>query len=64
MAKEKPIKPLIRALAEHIADDVIASHDAGYPKRKRLPREFYAEKLAEDAPPKVKPKRKGKGGNT
>jgi len=35
MAK-KPIKPLIRALAEHIADDVMASHDAKYPRRKRL----------------------------
>ncbi len=59
MAKE-PIKPLIRALAEHIADDVMASHDAKLPRRKRLSREFYAEKLAEDAPPKVKPKRRSR----
>ena len=59
MAK-KPIKPLIRALAEHIADDVIASHDAGLPKRKRLPREFYAEKLAEEAPAKARPKRRSR----
>lgn len=49
MAK-KPIKPLIRALAEHIADDVLASHDAGYPKRKRLPRRVYKEQLAEEDP--------------
>ena len=49
MAK-KPIKPLIRALAEHIADDVMASHDAKYPRRKRLPREFYQEQLAKEDP--------------
>jgi hypothetical protein len=56
MAK-KPIKPLIRALAEHIADDVIASHDAGYPKRKRLPRRVYKEQLEEEAPAKAKQKK-------
>ena len=49
MAK-KPIKPLIRALAEHIADDVMASHDAGLPKRKRLPKKFYEKVLEEEAP--------------
>ena len=49
MAK-KPIKPLIRALAEHIADDVMAAHDAGFPKRKRLPKRFYEEQLAEEDP--------------
>ena len=49
MAK-KPIKPLIRALAEHIADDVMASHDAEYPRRKRLPKEFYKAELAKEDP--------------
>ncbi len=49
MAK-KPIKPLIRALAEHIADEVMASHDAGLPRRKRLPREFYEDELAKEDP--------------
>ena len=49
MAK-KPIKPLIRALAEHIADDVMASHDAGYPRRKRLSKEFYKDELAKEDP--------------
>ena len=49
MAK-KPIKPLIRALAEHIADDVMAAHDAGYPRRKRLPKRFYEEQLAKEDP--------------
>ena len=53
MAK-KPIKPLIRALAEHIADDVMASHDAKYPRRKRLPKKLYEEMLEEEAPAKVK----------
>ncbi len=54
MAK-KPIKPLIRALAEHIADDVMASHDAEYPRRKRLPKKLYEEMLEEEeAPAKVK----------
>ena len=47
MAKRKP---LIRALAEHIADDVMAAHDAGFPKRKRLPRKFYKEHLAKEDP--------------
>jgi hypothetical protein len=60
MAKEKPIKPLIRALAEHIADDVIASHDAKLPKRKRLPRSFYEKELAKEEPAKVKPKRQSR----
>ena len=59
MAK-KPIKPLIRALAEHIADDVMASHDAGYPRRKRLPRKFYENELAKETPPKVEPKRQSR----
>ncbi len=59
MAK-KPIKPLIRALAEHIADDVLAAHDAGLPKRKRLPRRFYEEQLAKETPPKVEPKRRSR----
>ena len=58
MAK-KPIKPLIRALAEHIADDVMASHDAKYPRRKRLSREFYQKQLEEEAPAKAKPKKGG-----
>ena len=49
MAK-KPIKPLIRALAEHIADDVMASHDAKHPRRKRLSREFYKDQLAKEDP--------------
>ncbi len=49
MAK-KPIKPLIRALAEHIADEVMASHDAGFPKRKRLPKKFYEDELAKEDP--------------
>ena len=49
MAK-KPIKPLIRALAEHIADDVMASHDAKYPRRKRLLKEFYKDELAKEDP--------------
>ena len=49
MAK-KPIKPLIRALAEHIADDVMASHDAKYPRRKRLSTEFYKDELAKEDP--------------
>ena len=49
MAK-KPIKPLIRALAEHIADDVMAAHDAKLPRRKRLPRRFYEEQLAKEDP--------------
>ncbi len=49
MAK-KPIKPLIRALAEHIADDVMAAHDAGLPRRKRLPKRFYEEQLAKEDP--------------
>ncbi len=56
MAK-KPIKPLIRALAEHIADDVMASHDAKHPRRKRLSREFYQKQLEEEAPAKAKPKK-------
>ncbi len=47
MAK-KPIKPLIRALAEHIADDVMASHDAKHPRRKRLSTEFYKDELAKE----------------
>ncbi len=59
MAK-KPIKPLIRALAEHIADDVMAAHDAGYPRRKRLPKRFYEEQLAKETPPKVEPKRRSR----
>ncbi len=59
MAK-KPIKPLIRALAEHIADDVMAAHDAGLPRRKRLPRRFYEEQLAKETPPKVEPKRRSR----
>ena len=49
MAK-KPIKPLIRALAEHIADDVMAAHDAGYPRRKRLPKEYWEKELAKEDP--------------
>ncbi len=49
MAK-KPIKPLIRALAEHIADDVMASHDAKRPRRKRLSKEFYKDQLAQEDP--------------
>ena len=49
MAK-KPIKPLIRALAEHIADDVMAAHDAGYPRRKRLPKEYWEKELAKEEP--------------
>ncbi len=49
MAK-KPIKPLIRALAEHIADDVMASHDAKHPRRKRLSTEFYKDELALEDP--------------
>ncbi len=49
MAK-KPIKPLIKALAEHIADEVMASHDAGLPKRKRLPKKFYEDQLAKEDP--------------
>ncbi len=57
MAK-KPIKPLIRALAEHIADDVMASHDAGLPKRKRLSRSFYEKELAKETLAKARPKRK------
>ncbi len=57
MAK-KPIKPLIRALAEHIADDVMAAHDAGLPHRKRLSKEFYQTELAKEAPAKAKPKRR------
>ena len=57
MAK-KPIKPLIRALAEHIADDVMAAHDAGLPRRKRLPRRFYEKELAKETPPKAEPKRR------
>ncbi len=57
MAK-KPIKPLIRALAEHIADDVMAAHDAGFPKRKRLPKKFYEKELAKETPAKARPKRK------
>ena len=57
MAK-KPIKPLIRALAEHIADDVMAAHDAKLPRRKRLPKKFYEEVLEEEAPePARKPKK-------
>ncbi len=59
MAK-KPIKPLIRALAEHIADDVMAAHDAGFPKRKRLPKRFYEKELAKETPPKVEPKRRSR----
>ncbi len=59
MAK-KPIKPLIRALAEHIADDVMAAHDAGFPKRKRLPKEFWEKELAQETPPKVEPKRRSR----
>ena len=49
MAK-KPNLPLIKALAEHIADEVMASHDAGYPRRKRLPKEFYKDQLAQEDP--------------
>ncbi len=49
MAK-KPIKPLIKALAEHIADEVMASHDAGLPRRKRLPKKFYEDQLAQEDP--------------
>ncbi len=49
MAK-KPIKPLIRALAEHIADDVMAAHDAGLPRRKRLPKDFWEKELAKEDP--------------
>lgn len=59
MAK-KPIKPLIRALAEHIADDVMASHDAGLPRRKRLARSFYEKELAKEAPAEAKPKRRSR----
>ncbi len=59
MAK-KPIKPLIRALAEHIADDVMAAHDARLPRRKRLPRTFYEKELAKETPPKVEPKRRSR----
>ncbi len=59
MAK-KPIKPLIRALAEHIADDVMAAHDARLPKRKRLPKKFYEQELAKETPPKVEPKRRSR----
>ena len=49
MAK-KPIKPLIRALAEHIADDLMASHDAKHPRRKRLSRDFYKDELSQEDP--------------
>jgi len=59
MAK-KPIKPLIRALAEHIADDVMAAHDAKLPRRKRLPRRFYEKELAKETPPKVEPKQRSR----
>lgn len=55
---KKPIKPLIRALAEHIADDVMAAHDAGLTKRKRLPRTFHEKELAKETPAKARPKRK------
>jgi hypothetical protein len=57
----KHIKPLIQALAEHIADDVMAAHDAGFPKRKRLPKKFYEKELAKEAPAKTKPKRRSRG---
>ncbi len=59
MAKT-PIKPLIRAQAEHIADDVMAAHDAKLPRRKRLPRRFYEKELAKETPPKVEPKRRSR----
>ena len=52
MAK-KPIKPLIRALAEHAADEVMAAHDAGLPRRKRLPKKFYERLLKEEAPEEI-----------
>ena len=58
MAK-KPIKPLIRALAEHVADEVMAAHDAGLPRRKRLPKKFYEQALKEEAPEEVRKPKKG-----
>ena len=56
MAK-KPNRRLIRALADKIADDVIASHEAGHPERPRLPKEFYEEELKKEAPKKSKRKK-------
>ena len=61
MAK-KPIKPLIKALAEHIADDVIASHEAGFSKRKRLPKEYWKKELAKEDPRMKKGSKDGSQG--
>jgi hypothetical protein len=53
-------RPIIQALADWAVDDALASHDAGYPSRKRLPREHYKRKLAEEAPTPIKPKAKAR----
>ena len=53
MTKAKKVRPIIQALADWAVDDALASHDKGYPPRKRLPREHYKKKLAEEAPAKT-----------
>ncbi len=47
---EKPISPLIKAMAEWAVDDALAAHDAKLPRRKRLSREFYKDQLAKEDP--------------
>jgi hypothetical protein len=59
MTKQK-VRPIIQALADWAVDDALASHDAGYPSRKRLPREHYKRKLAEEAPTSTKPNAKAR----
>ncbi len=49
-AKAEKLSPLIEAMAEYCVDEALAAHDAGHPKRKRLPKEFYKEQLAKEDP--------------
>ena len=58
MTKTQKVRPIIQKLAEWAVDDALASHDAGYPPRKRLPREHYKKRLAEEAPARAKPRKR------
>ncbi|NIA69886.1 hypothetical protein HBA54_14875 [Pelagibius litoralis] len=58
MTKAKKVRPIIEALAEWAVDDALASHNKGFRQRKRLPREHYKNKLAEESPTKTKARKR------
>ena len=49
--KARDLWPLIQAMAQWSADATLESHDAGYPRRKRLPRSHYKKELSKKEAP-------------